>query len=126
MKPEEIQWLTKIVKTFAEELQAVTGPADFAEFLGEWKWCLDDESKHLVGDDWTWLCPLIKDCRSEKIFPEDKHRPAMALSMPGLLMELSILSEKYKVSDGCIFIQGLRKGLIDKNYKSKGLRRAVE
>lgn len=112
MKPEDIRYLTELDNDFALALRQIMGISSFKMFLDEWGYWLDDETKKLKPEDWEWLAPLVADCRNERIVPEEKHRPAMALTMPRKLMEVSIRAHQFGVPWGCAYIQMKKAGII--------------
>lgn len=111
MKPEEITYYTELDREFASDLYQIGYDTNletcdqFQGFLDRWEYWLDEESKKLIGKDWTWLSPLVADCRKAGIIPTKKHDPAMALTMPEKIFRVSIIKQKFCVPWGCAYIR---------------------
>ena len=65
----------------------------------------DLDIKKLKGESWGQIAPLIKDCRTEGVVPEDKHDQAIALLMPEKIFRVSIEAHRFGVPWGCAYLR---------------------
>ncbi len=119
MLPEDIGYMTELDKEYSRDLYEIgldnskAACGQFQGFLDKYQYWIDDESKKLSGNDWERMCFLVADCRSEKIVPEDMHKPAMSLMMPEKIFKVSITANRFKVCWGCAYIRLKEEGLIE-------------
>ena len=113
MKPEDVTYMTELARDFSQALMKVDSENSFGDFLLKWKYWLDKETKEYVKHDWEWLKPLIDDCRTEGVIPEDRHEPAIKLIMPKNIVIISIMADRFKVPWGCIYINMKEDVLLD-------------
>jgi hypothetical protein len=113
VKPEQINYITELDVDYGKALKEVDSSEAFNVFLTEWDYWLDESTKKLSGADWAHLVPLIEDCRTEGVEPEEKHMPAIELMMPAKIIRVSILAQQYKVPWGCAYIRMKEEGVIN-------------
>lgn len=113
MKPEEVGYITELDENYTNALKEIDSADQFADFLLKWGYWLDEDIKKLEKYDWGWLKPLIDDCQNEKVIPENKHQPAMALLMPEKVMKISLIKHKFGSPWGCAYIRAKEEKLID-------------
>lgn len=105
MKPEDVYYTTDLDLDYVKALKEVCDGESLVLFLAQWGYWLDDCTKALKAEDWETLKPLMDDCRTEGVWPEEKHNVAMALIMPKRIMRVSITADHFKVPWGCAYIR---------------------
>lgn len=113
MKPEEITYRTELDRLYGQAFKAVQTSSEFESFLKAWDYWLDEVTKKLTGADWERLLPLIADCKTEGVMPEEKHEEAIALLMPAKLIRVSIVAHEVGMPWGCAYIHMKEQGAID-------------
>jgi hypothetical protein len=105
MKPEDVYYTTNLDRDYVTALKEVCDGESLVQFLAQWGYWLDDSAKALKSEDWETLKPMMDDCRTEGVWPEEKHSVAMALIMPERIMRVSITADQFKVPWGCAYIR---------------------
>ncbi len=111
INPEDISYLTELDKQYSKELKKIANTKEFKVFLERWEYWLDEDTNKLK--DWNLIKPFVADCRNEKIVPEEKHGPAIALLMPERIFRVSIKAINFKAPWGCAYKRMKDTGVID-------------
>lgn len=105
MKPEEVGYTTELDRDYAKELRSVCDGASLAEFVSRWGYWLDDSAQKLTAADWPGIAPLLEDCRTEGVEPEERHTIAINLLMPEKIIKISMAANHFGVPWGCAYIR---------------------
>ena len=105
MKPEDVGYMTELDRDYAKALKEVCDGETLVKFLTQWAYWLDETTKVLKAEDWETLKPLLDDCCTEGVEPEEKHNVAMALIMPERLIRVSMTANHFGVPWGCAYIR---------------------
>ena len=105
MQQDQIGYTTELDSLYVSALKGVVDEQSFGLFLIEWRYWLDADVKKLKGESWGQIAPLIKDCSTEGVVPEDKHDQAIALLMPEKIFRVSIEAHRFGVPWGCAYLR---------------------
>jgi len=105
MKPEDIYYTTELDRDYANDLKSVCDGESLSAFVSRWGYWLDDSAKNLTANDWLTIKPLLADCRTEGVEPEERHMIALDLLMPEKIVKVSMAANHFKVPWGCAYIR---------------------